>query len=311
MDHAVTQEEMDRVRAINPNAMRPDGSLMSFSEQYEQYLVIRDWASTNSISQNKLSELISQYTPIVLAPSCEAFDIPALGPAPLVMPISVIKHISTKHDNSYFKLNNGRLGRLARHFECLVNRMADCALTFQDARIPTHYIFVLNEYSEKANQIITIVEPNQGASTPNTCKIVSNHGCAHLWKKIVEAWEEDREFYVTERTGEWLTASRDLVRSGETELRGSRLAAITHLSYLYVNKYVAEGLSAQDALDILFGTELAEGNLMPEACHQSADRDLGSQLRTVSACSRRESENYYGRNNDLGLYNREPWRSPR
>ena len=61
-----------------------------------------------------------------------------------------------------------------------------------------------------------------------------------------------REFYVNERTGGCLASSRDLVRSGETELRAYCLASIDRLSNTYSTRSILPGcLDVGDATDEL------------------------------------------------------------
>ena len=242
--------DVERVMRINKHALDSKGQLKSFTEQYGEYAFVRDSLLAEGKDIGKSPE-VQDSAPFVLALNGSRFDVPEMENKPLIITNRTLRHIRSKHIAASFEASrDGELAALAGYLDSLADKMARNVLVFQDDKVPSHLVFVLQEQSRNKNTITTIVEIDNNSKGVEVDAVVSNHGRRNLLEKVSKAIDLDRNVYVNERTGAWLSALvrepaeeapgapiPDVARPGETGLPAERLAAIRRLSEEYCRKF--------------------------------------------------------------------------
>lgn len=245
-------EARETIRRLNPNALDGDGNLKPFAAQYGDFSLAKGAAAGLGLTDNATSRILSRYAPFVLAPDGAFLNVPPLAGKPLAITQRAIRHILSKHVDAYQDDKDKGVAELMANLDGIVGKLARNVIAFQDRHEKNHYTFVLQETSARGNPITTVIDADMRSDSIQVDGIVSNHGNSHLWRSMADSVALGREFYVNERTGGWLASSRDLVRSGETELRAYCLASIDRLSNAYSTRSILPGcLDVDDATDEL------------------------------------------------------------
>lgn len=175
---------VEKVMALNRHAVLPDGSLKTFSQQYGEY----------SFAKDSGVKSMWEYTPFVFSMDSSVFGVPPLSGMPLCMTSASVKHVVSKH--------RAEIGVL----DALATELVGNVLAFQDALDDSAFFFVLDEYSKKGNQYITLVRANIELKRVEVNEVRSVHGVADLDKLIDPALDGGKDFFMSERTGAWLEA---------------------------------------------------------------------------------------------------------
>ena len=306
--------DVERVMRINRHALDSKGQLKSFTEQYGEYAFVRDSLLAEGKDISKSPE-VQDSAPFVLALNGSRFDVPEMENKPLIITNRTLRHIRSKHIAASFEASlGGELAALAGYLDSLADKMARNVLVFQDDKVPSHLVFVLQEQSRNKNTITTIVEIDNNSKGVTVDSIVSNHGRRNLLEKVSKAIDLDRNVYVNERTGAWLSALvrepaedapgapiPDVARPGETGLPAERLAAIRRLSEEYCRKFP----DTEASRELRKGVPGSDMELLPDAPWDYLSSALGEVDEAANVETLGGDWSDYGKS--VPWYVREAW----
>lgn len=173
--------KLDNIKKINKNIIHDDGTIDSFELQlidlFEGNFDVRK--------------------PLIISEDTNFIDyVPELGnDKPLVMNVSTVIKLKEKH--------NLDLGYVARCKELLKNSV----LAFQSPKFNSSIIFLLKDYDNQGNPIISICRVDKMAGNICVNEITSIYNREHFESYIEKAFQENCTFYKNKKTDQYFSSA--------------------------------------------------------------------------------------------------------